>query len=386
MSFTSHEPPLLTTWTGRIALFVALVLLLGSASGYATRDIQLATGGSPEGSALLPHIAAFGLWLGLLWIWLEARHRAVRVPRLPAWGRGVLELVLIGSYARVSVEITFACFGGAFDAPPFPPEVTSDDLRPMMRLRAVMMYLLALAASTAFAGETRRRQSEAETRALLLQQETLERQLSQARLKVLRSQLHPHFLFNALHVIGGVILSGKRAEAHRALASLSTLLRESLRQGENPTSSLEDELDLVGRYVDLTRLRFGPRIGFEVDVPPDLLGASVPSLVLLPLVENSVTHGLEPLERGGTIGVSARSRGDSLELTVGDNGIGRPADARSSAPGHGIGLGDTVRRLEALHGSAAGVRVDDRASGGTLVTLTLPLQKGLRARRQGAAS
>jgi signal transduction histidine kinase len=357
----------------RIVAFVVAVALLAASSSTLTRDIRLASGSSPDDHALPAHMLAWTLWLGLLWACVGLRRALL--PRLAtrAWSRIVLEAGLLAGYTLLSVEATHAAMSLAFGPPSLPAGLSVEDLKPMMMARAATMYAFAVVAMAAFAAEVKRRRSVSDAKALLLQRETLERQLTAARLKTLESQLNPHFLFNALHAIGALILAADKRRAHRALASLSNLLRRSLKQGERHTTTLEEELELVRQYVELERLRFGDRMRFTVEAAPDVLRASVPALILLPIVENAVTHGLEPLPGAGHIKLHVVRKGGSLELCVTDDGVGR-AGAQAKT-GSGIGLSNTAGRLDALYGSAASVSVEEVQPHGTRVSIQLPLRR-----------
>ena len=358
----------------RVLTFLVVVALLALASSFVTRDVRLATGSAPGDLDLIPQATAWFLWLGLLWIFIGLRTFVL--PRLGSrfWARPLGELCLCASYCFVAVEMTLL-LAEIWGPPPLPAGLSIEDLFPMMMIRAASMYALIVIAMVAIQGEVERRRSVREAKELAHQQETLERQLVAARLQSLQSQLQPHFLFNALHAIGGVILTGDRQQAHRALASLSNLLRESLRQSKNPMATVEEELDLVNEYIGLERLRFGDRMEFSVEAQPEVLHEEVPALILLPLVENAVKHGLEPRSGGGRIEIAAQVRAGVLSLSVLDDGVGRSESKSSSENGMGIGLSNTAGRLDALYGSEAGVEVEDREAGGTRVTIELPARK-----------
>lgn len=204
------------------------------------------------------------------------------------------------------------------------------------------------------------------------QAEVRQRELLDAQLRALRAQLQPHFLFNTLHAIG-VTTRTDPTVAVRMLALLGDLLRQTLRERDGQLVSLAEERDLLQPYLELQQLRFADRLRFEVDFPAEVLGAAVPDLLLQPLVENALQHGIEQRPQGGTVRIAARRRGERLEIQVRDDGVGlatQPANGSS-----GIGLGTTRARLQALFGAAAEVKLAADPAGGTIAMLILPFHE-----------
>ena len=194
----------------RVVAFVLAVAVMAALSNIVTHDIRLATGNAPADDALLAHFLAWALWLGLLWAWLGLR-RALRTRLAPrTWVRVLVEVGLCAGYAFLSIEATQAAMNRVIGPPTLPAGLSVADLKPMMITRAAMLYAFAVVALVAITGEVKRRRSVSDAKELLLQRETLERQLTEARLETLQSQLHPHFLFNALHAIGGLILTADK--------------------------------------------------------------------------------------------------------------------------------------------------------------------------------
>lgn len=202
----------------------------------------------------------------------------------------------------------------------------------------------------------------------------LEAGLARAQLRNLRLQLQPHFLFNALNTISATMYEDPAA-ADEMLGGLAELLRSSLRTAQSDEVPLEEELALLGRYLDLMRARFGERLAVSMEIDPEAADALVPSLILQPLVENAIRHGNAERSGVGTIAVRARTEGGRLVLEVEDDG---PGDARRN--GHktdsGIGLAATAERLQLLYGDqqtfSAGTAGDP---GGFLARATLPLRR-----------
>jgi signal transduction histidine kinase len=204
----------------------------------------------------------------------------------------------------------------------------------------------------------------------------LEAQLAQTQLHVLRARLHPHFLFNTLNAIAALMHRDVEA-ADRMLARLSELLRTAIDSSDLQEVSLADELAFVERYLEIERTRFSDRLDVRVDVASDAYGAAVPHLLLQPLVENAVRHGIAPRAGAGRIEVFARRRNGQVLLAVRDDGVGSRGRERE-----GTGLGVTRERLRHLYGDAARIRSGDRAGGGFEVEIELPYRSAERTPRE----
>ncbi|MBP6776750.1 MAG: histidine kinase [Piscinibacter sp.] len=202
-----------------------------------------------------------------------------------------------------------------------------------------------------------------------------ERLAAEQRLDLLASQLEPHMLFNTLANLRALIgIDPARAQA--MLDRLIPFLRATLAASRASTHSLADEFARLADYLALMQIRMGTRLQTRLDLPADLAGQSMPALLLQPLVENAIKHGLEPKIAGGRIDVGAAREGSVLVLRVRDTGVGLAAAAGAPrAPGSGFGLAQVRERLATLHGAAARLVLEPAADadGGTLATLRLPL-------------
>ena len=198
----------------------------------------------------------------------------------------------------------------------------------------------------------------------------LEAQLSAARLDALQMQLHPHFLFNTLNSISVMVLKGAGAEAIRAIRQLGDLLRATLQTAGTQEVPLREEVAFVQGYLDIEKLRFGDRLRVEFEVADDAAAAMVPHLILQPLVENAIVHGLRSRDRDGHIRVVARRDGETLRLEVWDNGAGLPTNGETAASG--VGLSNTRARLRELYGTAAYVHIGSGGALGTRAAIGLP--------------
>jgi two-component system, LytTR family, sensor kinase len=202
-----------------------------------------------------------------------------------------------------------------------------------------------------------------------LESARLETSLVEARLQALQRQLHPHFLFNTLHGVSALMHRDVEA-ADRMIALLADLLRASLNI-RSPEIPLKDELDLLGRYLDIERVRFGPRLTVTYDIEPEALDARVPSLILQPLVENAIEHGIAPKGGTGHVDISARREGGRLWLEVRDDGVGLCEDV-FEARRRGIGVSNTESRLRHLYGPAHRFEFVRRGSRGLSVRVVVP--------------
>jgi hypothetical protein len=194
-----------------------------------------------------------------------------------------------------------------------------------------------------------------------------------ARLRALQSQLNPHFLFNALNGIATLIREGDRAKAADTVDTLSDFLRLTLQTLDSPEIRVREELAFVELYLRIQRLRFGSSLQATVDADPATYDALVPTLILQPLVENAVRHGVLASARGGALVVSIRRRDEVLVMTVEDDG---PGLGNKSAHPYGVGFKNSAERLAALYGHDAHMSVGARPNGqGFVVVVFLPYRK-----------
>lgn len=200
----------------------------------------------------------------------------------------------------------------------------------------------------------------------------LEASLTSAKLQALRMQLNPHFLFNTLNSIAALVYVNPRA-ADEMLGDLSELLRRSLDSMEEQEIPLEQELKFIGAYLSIEQKRFGERLCLEQRVPEELLKALVPALLLQPLVENAIRHGIEPQRSPGLISIEAKQEDATLHLIVRDNGRGLPSTETSQSGRRGIGLANTQARLQELYGSNQRFVLGKAEPQGCQVDVHLPL-------------
>lgn len=200
-----------------------------------------------------------------------------------------------------------------------------------------------------------------------LEAANLRQKLTEARLTTLTTQLQPHFLFNTLHTIG-VIAKRDPEEAGRMISLLGDLLRSTLENGESQRTTLRSELAFLEKFLQIERIRFRDRLQIEIDVPEEILDSPVPRLLLQPLVENSVRHGIEKKPGVGVIRIRGSLERDWLALTITDNGIGF-----SSGPlQERRGLGNTRQRLQLLYGPRHHLELGTTPNGEVEVSVKIP--------------
>jgi hypothetical protein len=321
-------------WAALVLLFATQFVLVGS---FAWREAFIQAG------------IFWGLWVVLmpLVVWLSFRFpfQPGRIPRTLVIH--VLACVLVVAASQFAYRNLIP--------PPSPPPGEEALNRPasapdmhvpkgILSLRAGVDILVYWSLFGVCQGISNfRRSQQRERRAI-----ELEARLTRSKLQALRMQINPHFLFNTLNAISTLIYVNPRA-ADEMIGDLSELLRRCLDSVEEQEIPLGRELEFIGAYIGIEQKRFGDRLRTEQNVPGELLSALVPALILQPLVENAIRHGIEPQRAPGLITIQASREAGSLRLIVTDNGKGpdertRPADPR------GIGLANTQARLEILYG------------------------------------
>jgi two-component system, LytTR family, sensor kinase len=199
-----------------------------------------------------------------------------------------------------------------------------------------------------------------------------------ARLQALQSQLEPHFLFNTLNGISSLVVEGRGEAATTMIALLSEFLRLALQTVETPQITVDQEMNFVRHYLDIQKIRFGERLKFSIEVAPDTNEALVPTLLLQPLVENALRHGILARADGGSVTIRVGAQDGVLRLRVEDNGLGL---RRTNAASSGLGLTNTATRLNELYGHQASFTVGGGSHGGVAVDIGIPLQFGLSESR-----
>jgi len=346
-------------------LLLAIATVFGVSSSIQAYFLQLATG--EQSPAPFAHVMVLNLvyWyvpalVAPVIMWLASRYQLGRVhwPALIAIHlTGALTYAFIHTAAMLATRILVLSrplmFGWWHAA-------QIEFLTQLDWMFMTYLFLVGLAHALAY-------RHESEARAL--DSAHLETRLIEAQLQSLQRQLHPHFLFNTLNTISGLMRSDVNA-ADRMIDRLGDLLRMTLSTSNIQEVPLREELDMLQKYLDIEQTRFGSRLNVRMTIHPDTLDAQVPNLLLQPLVENAVRHGIAPHSRPGLIVVDASQVAGQLRLQVRDSGDGLPVD-RLTLLNQGVGLANTRARLNHLYRNNHEF-VFSNAEGGLCVTVSIP--------------
>ncbi|HLJ89189.1 MAG TPA: histidine kinase [Candidatus Angelobacter sp.] len=201
----------------------------------------------------------------------------------------------------------------------------------------------------------------------------LNEQLSRAQLSALQRQMEPHFLFNALNAVSGLVREGRNDDAVQMIAGLSDCLRRVLEDCNRQQVPLGEEVEFLQKYLDIQKVRFGSRLQCNVDVAQDLFPAQVPSLILQPMVENAVKHGISKRAKGGEIRIAASRSDGMLVLRIYNDGPSLPPNWEQA--GSGIGIANVRTRLQSLYGDASQLIMRNLEPGGVEVSVSLPFRE-----------
>jgi sensor histidine kinase YesM len=242
----------------------------------------------------------------------------------------------------------------------------------------VIVYWMTALAAHAFIYYQQARVRETEAIRLTAQSAQLSEQLLQAQLSALKMQLHPHFLFNTLNSIAS-LLHKDTETAHRMIARLSDFLRMTLKNSETHSVRLDKELEFLDNYLEIEKIRFQDRLVVEMRIEPEANEAQVPNLILQPLVENAVRHGLANVSSTGHLKISAQRQNGTVSIQIEDNGPGFDNNdvnrKRKRKTRGGVGLANTQARLEQFYGDDFSFKIADKSdSRGTVVSLEVPFR------------
>ena len=357
-------------WRIAVPCAVALVLLFTTTQSAAILGIH-----QSFGTRLVAQALAWGIWLALLPLVFAIAARAHARP-ITDWRNVAFQLgasiavVLLHIVIMATVRWVFGATGDrslltvikGFTSLNFPTSL----LR--YWLIAAVYHVIA------YHREVRRRD---------VTQAHMAQILAESRLENLEARLQPHFLFNALNTIAALIKKDPPA-ASVMVGQLSELLRAALSAEVGREVTLAGELQLIDRYMAIQQTRFSDRLRFSVDAAPDTLAAYVPQMILQPIVENAVRHGIGPREAAGVVGVQALRHGAMLRLIVRDDGVGF-GSAPASLQGNGLGVRSTRARLQHLYGGNFAFDIRAVPTGGTVVTIDVPFHTN-GAQRPVAAS
>jgi LytS/YehU family sensor histidine kinase len=233
----------------------------------------------------------------------------------------------------------------------------------------LLSVIISATMATIFFARERQAKAEAEFQRERARVEAAEKQVRVAQLQLLEAQIEPHFLYNTLaNVIS--LIDAEPATAKHMIERLIDYLRRAAAVADGADATLGRQVELLRAYLDLIVLRMGSRLSYRIDVPPELSGLPLPPMLLQPVVENAIKHGIEPKIAGGEVSVTATRQGDRLLLAVTDNGLG--VRATRAAGSTGLGLSNLRQRLSTMHGMHATLAIEDRHPG-TRVTIDLPM-------------
>lgn len=317
-------------------------------------------------TAIVNDFSYSALWLALtpLVLWLARRYRFEKGHMVSAFLVHLVASVLLSFIHKGMHWFLVALYHDVALQEPF----SWDPLyRNMLSFYdyGLQLYWIVLAVNYAAEYYSRYRSKE-------LLSSRLETQLAQAQLQSLKMQLRPHFLFNALHTIAGLVRNDEKQNAVRMIAGLSDLLRATLDTSDDQEVTLRQELDIVKKYLAIEQVRFADCLSTAFEVDPSTLDALVPNLVLQPLVENAVRHGITPatMTTGCRITISSARVDGMLQVEVCDNGAGFSEDVGGKK--EGIGLSNTRERLQKLYGEGQHFQLSPAAGGGVSAKLIIP--------------
>lgn len=200
----------------------------------------------------------------------------------------------------------------------------------------------------------------------------LEKQLTEAQLQTLQTQMEPHFLFNTLNAVTSLVAQGKNAEAMKTLGHLNTILRMTLQRRSPEKVPFGEELRVIESYLAIQQVRFADRLEFRIDASEEALKGLVPCFLLQPIIENAITHGIAPMDEGGFVETQVKRVGDRLWMRIRDNGCGLES---SETKGHGIGLKNIQDRLAFFYPEAHEFEALAPVTGGYQVTIQIPYER-----------
>jgi two-component sensor histidine kinase len=335
----------------------------------------------PDTPAIFPFLLLinFALWVGYaLWtpliFWLGRRFRFDR----HGWKRALMvhvpaSLIITTLHLTLIAVWRFFLQGVRGGSPELTTTIAEAFFRTVDQILPVYWAIIGLQHAVDYYRQARVREVRAAR---------LETRLVASQLQALQQQLHPHFLFNTLHAISTLVHRDPE-KADAMIERLSDMLRVTLRKVGVQEVELAQELEHLRAYLDIEQIHFGERLRIEYRIDAAALDVLVPTLMLQPLVENAVRHGLEPLMRPGTLAIEARADGDTMWLRVRDDGIGFSKTWRRP---EGVGLSNTRSRLDRLYGERAALTMRENPGGGVVVDVYIPLRRHATAGSEEAVA
>lgn len=319
--------------------------------------------------ALLLQAPPWGLWALATPAIVSLWNRFPLEKGRSLWARAPVHLLAVAVYGAANAVVVY--YAGRLAGMPYYLNERLLQAWPMIFFKNTVWVLIIYGGvlSLLSAAEYRRRFRDAE-----LTRSQLETRLVQAQLESLKSQLHPHFLFNTLNAISVLVRKQDNQAAVRMLTGVSDLLRLALENVGRQVVPLKQELDFVERYLSIEQIRFPDRLRVCIDVAPNTLEAQLPNLLLQPLVENALKHGVAPRAAAGLVEIRAAKDGARLKVEVLDDGPGMPVPCNNK----GIGLSNVKARLEQLYPGSYRFEIGNRPEGGVAVRVELPYVEALQ--------
>jgi two-component system LytT family sensor kinase len=360
--------------------FIALLTSANALLDPRGRGLQAVLPSAPVALAFIE--SYFWALLTPLVFWLASRYSIERAH----WFSRLSLFFVLGMLISIAVDVItgflrFEVF--------YTPVGRLAEIGPMWRITHLwfinefIVYIAILAGGVARDYFLRYRARREEAIRLQAQAAQLQAQLADARLAALRTQLNPHFLFNTLHAISALVERDPRG-VRRMIARLSELLRTTLEEADEQEVPLSQEMAFVQRYLEIMQIRFQGRLTVETRIDPEVSDALVPNLILQPLVENAIKHGVSKIDRDGRIEIEARRDGDDLILVVRDNGPRFEGSALRAE--HGVGLRNTRARLVQLYGSEQSLELSPVEGGGVVAQVRIPYHTHSDLRAAGVAA
>jgi len=320
---------------------------------------------------LLPSLLYSGV-IYILWRWVFPRLRGRTLMR-ELLAESAVSFLVIGAFSLVLIDAIARLLGvpSLFGTPTGP--VVQLTVTPEIRQAGVRMYALLPIVPTVLMALIGYHQYWSRVLSLQHRERQLTELAATAQLAALRAQINPHFLFNSLNSIAQLIHSDPDA-AETCVERLADMFRYILRRAEKEFVPLAEELEMTEAYLAIERARFGDRLQVETQIDPRSLHEQIPNLILQPLVENAIKHGLSHKLGGGRVRIAASVGDGLLELTVGDDGVGMPGPTLAAVYERGVGLRNLRDRLAHLYGPAHLPEITSTPGGGTRVRLRLPVR------------
>ena len=309
------------------------------------------------------------------WLWATATplilHLARRFPiERPGAGRRLIFHLALSLVISILQRALYTAYSFAFPIMPTRAFKFEYLFRNVFSLfdYGILIYWMILAVCHAM--EYYRKFRENEIRA-----SHLEMRLAQSQLQALKMQLHPHFLFNTLHSISALMNKDMKT-ADKMISRLGDFLRLTLENSGAQQVTLQQELDFLKCYLEIEQIRFQDRLSVQMNIDPEIVDAKVPNLILQPIVENAIRHGIAPRVEPGIINIDAQRHNGMLEINIKDNGPGLNSNGNGNFR-EGVGLSNTRARLSQLYGDLHRFNLKNAEGGGLVVNIQIPIQKEL---------